>query len=265
MEIGGKVAVVTGGARGIGLALAQQLKAEGASGLLLADREAVVREAAQSVGGVAFEADLRQPAEVERMIKTAEKEFGRVDIVCSNAGIFCADGARNDLTAWNATDGSLADWQASWDINVMAHVHAARAALPGMLERGEGYFLHTASAAGLLSQIGSAIYSTTKHAAIGFAESLAIAHGDKGIGVSVLCPQAVRTPMLGGTEGESSAAATDGVIEPGTVAEVAVQGIKDEQFLLLPHAEVGTYWPRKSADYDRWLRGMRRFRDTLKQ
>lgn len=263
MEISGKVAVVTGGARGIGLALAERLKQEGASGLLLADREKDVHGAAKRVDGVAFEADLRKPDEVERMIRAAESEFGRVDIVCSNAGIFCSDGDPNSPERWGATTGALGDWQASWDINVMAHVHAARAALPGMVERGEGYFLHTCSAAGLLSQIGSAIYSTTKHAAIGFAESLAIAHGDQGIGVSILCPQAVRTPMLG-SGGDSSAAATDGVIEPETVAEVGVQGIKDEKFLLLPHAEVATYWPRKSADYDRWLRGMRRFRDTLK-
>lgn len=260
MEIAGKVAVVTGAARGIGLALAKRLKAEGASGLLLADVEAQVSEAAADLNAIAVQADLRQASEVERMIAMAEREFGRVDIVCSNAGIFRLDGAPDQ--PWNATVGSAADWQASWDINVMAHIHAARAALPGMLKRGEGYFLHTASAAGLLSQIGSAIYSTTKHAAIGFAESLAIAHGDAGIGVSVLCPQAVRTPMLG-SGGETSAAAGDGVIEPETVAECAMAGIRTGQFLILPHAEVSTYWKRKADDHDRWLRGMQRLRTRL--
>jgi len=157
-----------------------------------------------------------------------------------------------------ASSATNQDWQTIWEVNVMSHVYAARAVLPGMIERGEGYLLNTSSAAGLLSQIGSAPYSTTKHASIGFAESLAITHGDQGIRVSVLCPQGVATPM---TEGkEHSPQAGDGMLQPSEVAESVIQGLEEERFLILPHPQVLTYMQRKTSDYDRWLGGMRRFR-----
>ncbi|MDD9942448.1 MAG: SDR family NAD(P)-dependent oxidoreductase [Myxococcales bacterium] len=262
MQLSGKVIVITGAAQGIGKAMAQRFKQESPAGLVLADRSDAVEAVASELGAKALTGDLSQASTVERLVALAEGEFGRIDLMCSNAGIFRGDGSGGRGAGWNATTGSLADWQASWDINVMAHVHAARAALPGMVKRGEGYFLHTASAAGLLNQIGSAIYGTTKHAAVGFAEALAIAHGDQGIRVSVLCPQAVRTPMLGGG-GESSAAAGDGIVEPEDLAECVVSGLAEERFLILPHPEVATYMKRKADDYERWLRGMQRLRQRL--
>jgi NAD(P)-dependent dehydrogenase (short-subunit alcohol dehydrogenase family) len=173
--------------------------------------------------------------------------------LCSNAGIGFGDGKEGMAT-------SLPNdrWQRMWEVNLMAHVYGARAVLPSMIERGQGYLLHTASAAGLLSQIGDAAYSTTKHAAIGFAESLAITHGEQGIKVSVLCPQGVRTPMLDGLA--DSPQAGDGILEPEAVADSVIEGLAAERFLILPHAQVLTYMQRKTSDYDRWLAGMRRFR-----
>ena len=263
MEIRDQVVVVTGAAQGIGEALARCFKKEGAGALVLADRSEQVMTVAEDIGGLGQVTDVTKPEQVAALVATAEQKYGRIDLMCSNAGIFRLDG-RAAEDQWMATGGSAEDWQASWEVNVLAHVHAARAALPGMLARKRGYFLHTASAAGLLSQIGSATYSVTKHAAIGFAESLAIAHGDQGIGVSVLCPQGVRTPMLG-SGGDSSAAARDGVLEPEVVATCAVEGLREERFLILPHPEVLTYFQRKSADYDRWLRGMRRLRTLVRE
>ncbi|MEL7045577.1 MAG: SDR family oxidoreductase, partial [Pseudomonadota bacterium] len=172
----------------------------------------------------------------------------------SNAGIIAGDGE-----PWYASSAPNGTWQAMWDIHVMSHVWAARACLPAMIKRGEGYFLNTASAAGLLNQIGDAAYSTTKHAAVGFAEALSITHGDDGIRVSCLCPQAVATRMIGAVE-DGGSAGVDGVISPADVAEAVVQGLAEERFLILPHPEVATYRERKTADYDRWLGGMRKLR-----
>ena len=190
--------------------------------------------------------DVSREDDVRSLVETVEERHGPIDIFCSNAGILTTGGPE-------VPDG---DWQRIWDINVMAHVWAARHVVPRMVARGGGYLLNTASAAGLLNQVGAAPYAVTKHAAVGFAEWLSITYGDKGIGVSVLCPQSVRTGM---TEGrEASVAAVDGQLEPGPVAAACLEAIRDGRFLVLPHPEVLEYMRRKASDYDRWLRGMRR-------
>lgn len=252
MELKDKVVVVTGGAHGIGRALCERFAAEGARGVILGDLdEDAGAEVARAVGGRFVRSDVSREHDVQMLAEAARADFGEIDLFCSNAGIFFVDGE-------HAASNDNESWQRIWQVNVMAHVYAARAVLPDMLKRGAGYLLNTASAAGLLSQIGSATYSTTKHATIGFAESLAIAHGDAGIKVSVLCPQGVRTNMTRGAENSPQAA--DGMLSPEAVAECVIEGLAAERFLILPHPEVATYMQRKSADYDRWLAGMRRFR-----
>jgi NAD(P)-dependent dehydrogenase (short-subunit alcohol dehydrogenase family) len=256
VNVQGKAIVVTGGASGIGKALVERFHREGAAAILVADLNGEGAKAvAASVGGLAMAADVSKEADVTALARAAEERFGRVDLFCSNAGISVRD-ADLDNAASTPDEG----WMRGWGVNVMAHVYAARACLPGMIARGEGYFLNTVSAAGLLSQIGSAIYSTTKHAAVGFAESLAITHRNHGIGVSILCPQAVDTPMLGGARGSQS---VDGVLSPEAVAESVVEGLAAETFLILPHPQVVTYMQRKTTDYDRWIRGMARLRDSV--
>jgi NAD(P)-dependent dehydrogenase (short-subunit alcohol dehydrogenase family) len=189
---------------------------------------------------------------VQRLVQVVTERFGRVDVFCSNAGII----ARADEDATNA------QWQRHWEVNVMAHVYAARAVLPQMLARAEGYLVQTASAAGLLSQVNAAPYSVTKHAAVGFAEWLSIAYGDRGIRVACLCPQGVLTPMLMGQDGLQRAHSFlgEGAVSPEAVADEVVRAMHEERFLVLPHPEVLTFMQRKTADYDRWLGGMRRLR-----
>jgi NAD(P)-dependent dehydrogenase (short-subunit alcohol dehydrogenase family) len=254
MELAGKVVVVTGGANGIGRAMCERFHQEGAHKGIVADLEERSAEAAaRAVAGDAFGVDVRDENQIQAMVAEVESRYGVIDLFCSNAGIIAMDGE-----PWWATSAPNETWQAMWEIHVMSHVYAARACLPGMLERGEGYFLNTASAAGLLNQIGDAAYSTTKHAAIGFAEALAITHGDDGIKVSVLCPQAVATRMIGDSGGGT--AGVDGVLTPQQVAAEVVQGLAEETFLILPHKEVIDYRKNKSDDYDRWLGGMRKLR-----
>jgi NAD(P)-dependent dehydrogenase (short-subunit alcohol dehydrogenase family) len=257
MQLRGKVAVVTGGANGIGRALCQRFSEEGARKVVVVDlEEAAAGALAAELEGDAFGVDVRDEEQVASMVSEVEKRHGGIDLFCSNAGIIALDGE-----PWWATSAPNSTWQAMWEIHVMSHVYAARACLPGMLSRGEGYFLNTVSAAGLLNQIGDAAYSTTKHAAIGFAEALAITHGDDGIGVSVLCPQAVATRMIDSVgDGDGGTAAVDGVLSPEQVAEAAVQGLASEKFLVLPHPEVEAYRQHKAADYDRWLGGMRKLK-----
>jgi len=253
MNVKDKIVVITGAASGIGKALAERFHAEGAKGLVLADLDGPGLEAvAKSVGGLAVQTDVTREADVERLVRTAEEKFGRIDLFCSNAGI-----SRSDPDIDNPGSPPNANWDLAWGVNVMAHVYAARYVLPGMIERKSGWFLNTVSAAGLLSQIGSAVYSTTKHAAIGFGEHLAIAAKENGVGVSLLCPQAVDTPMLGGAAGSQN---VDGVLSPADVAEAVVQGLAAETFLILPHPQVTTYMQRKTGDYDRWIKGMVRLR-----
>ncbi len=257
MELHDRVIVVTGGGNGIGRALCERFHQEGARKVVVADLEHDSAAAvAAAIDGDAFGVDVRDESQIQAMVATIEQRYGVVDLFCSNAGIIALDGE-----PWWATSAPNATWQAMWEIHVMSHVYAARACLPGMLARGAGYFLNTASAAGLLNQVGDAAYSTTKHAAVGFAESLAITHGDDGIGVSVLCPQAVATRMIGSVgDGEGGTAGVDGILTPQQVAEEVVTGLAAEQFLILPHKEVAIYRQRKADDYDRWLGGMRKLR-----
>ena len=251
------VVVVRGGARGMGNALCERLAAEGARVVAVADLQRSAAEAvAESIGGVAFELDVCDEAAMQAMVASLEADYGRIDLFCSNAGIFRGDGG-----AGLATSASNETWNAMWQVHVMSHVYAARACLPGMLERGEGYFLNTVSAAGLLSQIGDAAYSTSKHAAIGFAESLAITHGDDGIRVSMICPQAVDTPLAQGLGSmERGPATLDGFISPEQVADTVIEGLREERFMILPHPQVEQYRRSKADNYDRWIGGMRKLR-----
>ncbi|NNC73045.1 MAG: SDR family oxidoreductase [Sphingomonadaceae bacterium] len=247
MKIKDKITVVTGAASGIGKALAHRFRAEGAKLVVCSDLNAEGVEAtAGEVGGIAFTTDVSKEADIRHLIETVEADHGPIDLFCSNAGIGFAGGAEvaND------------QWQSIWDINVMAHVWAARHLVPLMAERGGGYLLNTASAAGLLSQVGSAPYAVTKHAAVGLAEWLALTHGDQGIKVSVLCPQAVRTEMTRGNE--DGVASIDGMMEPEEVAEACVRTIREETFLVLPHPGVLDYMRNKTENYDRWIGGMRK-------
>jgi NAD(P)-dependent dehydrogenase (short-subunit alcohol dehydrogenase family) len=251
MEMKGKVIVVTGGASGIGAALARRFAREGAAAIVVADLdEAQARAVAAEVGGLAVRTDVSVEAQVQSLIEQATQHYGRVDVLCSNAGIATGGGLQ----------ASNADWQRLWDVNVMAHVYGARAVVPQMLERGEGYLLQTASAAGLLSHPESAVYAVTKHAAVSLAEWLSIQYGDKGIRVSCLCPQGVRTPMLMGKAGERKSFLQDNMVSPEQVAGDVVQAMRDERFLVLPHPEVLDYLQRKTEDVDRWLGGMRKLR-----
>ena len=255
MKIAGKVCVVTGGASGIGKALASRFVAEGAKAVVIADLNGdAVSAVGSEIGAQSFAIDVRDESAISSMVSAVESEYGQIDLFCSNAGIIGVDGE-----PWWATGADNALWQRMWEIHVMSHVYAARACLPAMIARGDGYFLNTASAAGLLAQIGSAPYSVTKHAAVSFAESLSITHGDDGIKVSCLCPQAVDTAMTAGTEG-GGVAGVDGMLPAEAVAEAVVQGLDTESFLILPHPEVEEYRQNKARSYDRWLGGMRKLR-----
>jgi len=258
MDVKDKVVVVTGGADGIGAALCRRFARAGAAVVVVVDRNGDGAAAvANEIGGEAVTLDVSDGKAMAAMVADLEARHGRIDLFCSNAGI--GDG---DPDKQNAASSPDEVWQRAWNINLMGHVHAARAVTPGMAARGGGYLLNTVSAAGLLSQIGGAVYSTTKHAAIGFAESLAITHGDQGIKVSVLCPQGVDTAMLR-QGGDNQPQNLDGVLTPDQVAETVIEGLAAERFLILPHPEVLTYMQRKAADYDRWLGGMRRLRGKI--
>jgi NAD(P)-dependent dehydrogenase (short-subunit alcohol dehydrogenase family) len=254
MKLAGKVAVVTGGAQGIGAALCERFAREGAKAVVVADLNLTGAEAvAAKIGGTATACDVSQEEDIVRLIDDTETRFGPIDLFCSNAGIAVLD-PDWDNPASAPDDG----WARSWAVNVMAHVYAARHLAPRMAVRGGGYFLNSVSAAGLLSQIGGGPYATTKHAALGFAENLAIATRDRGIKVSVLCPQGVDTPMLHGID--RGVPDGDGVLTPDEVADAVIAGLDAERFLILPHPEVATYVRRKAEDPDRWLAGMARLR-----
>jgi NAD(P)-dependent dehydrogenase (short-subunit alcohol dehydrogenase family) len=249
MQIQGKVVVVTGGANGIGRALSKAFAAQGARAVVVADMdEKGGQQTAQEIKGTFLPTNVAKEADIKGLVEKTTSQFGQIDIFCSNAGIGVDGGPE-------APDG---EWQRIWEINVMAHVYAARAVLPQMLSRKEGYLVQTVSAAGLLSQIGSAPYSVTKHAAQSFAEWLAITYGDRGIRVSALCPQGVRTNMLLKAEFGGGAFLLEGALEPDYVAAEVMKAIAEEKFLILPHPEVAKYFQNKANDYERWLRGMRK-------
>jgi NAD(P)-dependent dehydrogenase (short-subunit alcohol dehydrogenase family) len=270
MDIAGKVVVVTGGGGGIGAGLVAAFAAAGAQAVAVADIDAAAAEemAGRAAAGstaqvLARGLDVGDEAAVRSLVEEVEAGFGRIDLFCANAGIMVAGGV----------EVPDQDWDRIWRVNVKSHLYAARAALPGMLARGEGYLLHTASAAGLLTQLGAAPYAVTKHAVVALAEWLAITYGDRGIRVSCLCPQAVETAMTGpltqrrasdpALAAAAGTAATDGVLQPADVARTVLETLAEERFLVLPHPEVSTYEQRRAGDRDRWLRGMRRAQQAI--
>jgi NAD(P)-dependent dehydrogenase (short-subunit alcohol dehydrogenase family) len=258
MELAGKVAVVTGGASGIGRALCRRFATEGAS-VIVADVDAPGAAAvAREVKGLAVPGDMSVEADVLALIDTARLSFDRIDLFCANAGI--ATGSRDEPAATLGPDTPDEVWERMWRVNVLSHIYAARSLVPVMLDQGGGYILVTASAAGLLTMLGNAPYAVTKHAAVAFAEWLAITYGDRGLRVSCLCPQLVRTEMLAAAlqAAEQQNIAQLLVLEPEEVAGAVVDGLREERFLILPHPEVAEYFQRKAGDYDRWLAGMRR-------
>ena len=258
MELKDKIVVITGAGSGIGRAMAIRFKEEGAKTIIAVDINGENAQAtADRVGGQAMTADVSSEQDIARVIEETENSIGPIDLFCSNAGVGIAQ----------AIDSPNQEWQKSWDINVMAHVYAARHLVAPMVARGGGYFLITSSAAGLLNQIGGASYGVTKHAAVGFGEWLAIHHQHEGIKVSMLCPQAVRTAMTTSVDAEGSAqiqsASVDGMIEPEEVMDSVMQGLKDESFLILPHPVVLDYIRGKTSNYDRWIGGMNKLMRSL--
>ena len=261
MEVDGKITVITGAGSGIGRALAERFAANGARAVVCTDLNGDDAAATAEMIGSAATAvalDVGDEQAIEEVVAQTEQTFGGLDVFVSNAGYGLPGGL----------DLATEQWERMMRVHAWSHLAAARAAIPGMIERGGGYLLSTASAAGLLTQMDSGPYAVSKHAAVAFAEWIAINYHDQGIGVSVLCPQAVRT-NIGGNRAEQSGpakkgqASFDGVLEPEFVADACLDAMREERFLVLPHPEVETYFQRKATDYDRWLRGMRRFRDRL--
>ena len=254
MDLLNKTAIITGGSGGIGKAMAKAFLKEGAKGIVLADlNKDTVEEAAKELGCDSMVCNVTDEQQIQDVATFTKEKFGQIDLFCSNAGA----GGEGLLT--DAVDKV---WQNQWELHVMSHVYAARAVLPDMISRGEGYLLNTASAAGLLAALGSGPYTVTKAAAVKLAEFISITHGDEGIKVSVLCPQGVNTAMAPKSFGDGQ---TDGVIEPEELAQTVVEAIREERFHVLPHPEVEEYVRRKGDDIDRWLVGMRRLKRTSQE
>ncbi|MEO9467846.1 MAG: SDR family oxidoreductase [Parasphingorhabdus sp.] len=252
MDLKDKIIVITGAASGIGAAMARRFAQEGPKHIVCADRDLAGAEVvAADVGGTAIKTDVSSGTDITALIESVESDIGPIELFVSNAGIAVEGGVEV------SDDG----WQNIWDINVNAHIRAARLLVPKMLARGGGYILSTASAAGLLAQIGSAPYSVTKHAAVSFAEWLAITHGADGLKVSVLCPQGVDTAMTAGTD--TSTVAKDGMLSAEKVADVTMEAISEERFLILPHPEVADYMRQKGSDPERWIGGMQKWQARL--
>lgn len=264
-----KVAVVTGGGHGIGRALCRRLGKDGVK-VIVADIEGeAATTVAAEIGGTAKQIDVSSEAAVVELVAAVEADIGAIDMFISNAGVGFGDGDSGAISAEGGMIPTEDRWELCWNINVMAQVYAARAVIPAMLQRGGGYIINIASAAGLLSQIGDSAYSATKHASVGFTESLAINYGDDGIRVSVVCPQAVATRMIGIEDDADSIAGgfggndVDGILRPEEVADIVIDQALSGRFLILTHPQVTTYFQRKGADYDRWIGGMQRFRRSL--
>ena len=252
MNLNAKHIAITGGGKGIGAALARRAAALGAR-VSLADKDLIAaRTVASEIDAEAYACDVGNEADIQHFVEQAEARYGAIDCFCSNAGLAIGEGE-------HAASLSNDDWDRLWRIHVMAHVWAARALLPSMIDRGDGYFVNVASAAGVLSQIGDAAYSATKHAAVGFAESLAISHGDQGIGVSVVCPQYVATPLLGYADGPPADASAN-LLSPEAVADCIVEAIESRRFMVFPHPDVADFVRVKAADPERWIGGMRKLR-----
>ena len=247
MIVRDKVVVVTGAAHGIGDALVRRFHKEGARAVIAADLDGDGAEKVALPSGFGMRVDVGREADIQKLVAEAISRYGQIDLFCSNAGIFIPGGI----------DAPDADWLKMRDIHLLAHVYAARAVLPGMLARGDGYLLQTVSAAGLLTSLESVVYAVTKHAALGLAEWLSMTYGDAGIKVSALCPQGVRTGML---MQDPNNFLVEGSVTVEQVADSVIEGLEAEKFLILPHPEVAEYFRRKAADHDRWLRGMRRLR-----
>ncbi len=254
MELADRVVVVTGGGNGIGEGMCRRFFSEGARVAVVDLDGEAARRVGEEIGGLWFRADVAEEPDTQRVVTEVEDRLGPIDLYCANAGIGMEGGVET----------SDEDWQRIWEINFMSHVYAARAVLPGMLARGEGYLLHTASAAGLLTNFGAAAYSVTKHAVVALAEWLQITYGDQGLKVSALCPQFVFTDLLGELlpKGMMTMAHQVG-LSPDQVAESVVEGLRAESFLILPHPEVSGYFAYKASDYDNWLKRMNRLQVRL--
>lgn len=264
-----RVAVVTGGAHGIGRALCRRLAKDGALVVVVDIDETAAASVAREINGAPSVVDVGDEQAVAALVEDVEQAHGPIDMFFSNAGVGYGDGTGGAISAEGGMNPIDDRWEPCWKINVMAHVYAARAMVPRMLERGRGHLVNTASAAGLLSQIGDSAYTATKHAAVAFAESLAIEYGEAGIVVSVVCPQAVATRMIGieddseTMEGGFRGNDVDGIMKPEAVADIIVDQALAGRFLILTHPEVATYVQRKASDRDRWIKGMQRFRNRL--
>jgi NAD(P)-dependent dehydrogenase (short-subunit alcohol dehydrogenase family) len=253
LRLNDQVVVITGAGSGIGAAMAGRFASENPRALILADLDLdSVREVAAGIGATALQVDVADPVSNDRLIDETEDRFGPIDLYCANAGIGFAGDEQTPPARWDHM----------WQVNLMSHVHAARRLIPGWLARGEGYFLSTASAAGLLTNLKAAQYSVTKHAALSFAEWLSITYGDQGVKVSCLCPMGVKTPLLD-TADEFHALLDPHALEPEQVAEAVVAGLAVESFLILPHPEVAQFFQNKANDYERWIGGMRKLQRTV--
>jgi len=254
MELDNRVCVITGGASGIGAACARAFAAEGARVVVTDINIEDANRVAEEINGLAIACDVSVESEVNALVKETEQQLGDIDLFFNNAGV---------ATGGDPLSTPLETWQSQWEINVMAHVYATRAVLPSMLSRGEGYLLHTASMAGILTTHGNLTYATTKHAVVGLAEWLSITYHDKGVRVSLLAPLGVRTPMLGNTDSPFAATAAGPVKEPEEVAQMVVSAIEEERFLILTDEVAQTWMDRKATDLERWLGGMRRLQGKI--